>query len=246
MLRHVIVYALTSPPRDTLDDMMKSWSPEKRADFGRDSDAKRDEYWAVPGSFRKFLTPWETAFAKTTMITMSAQQQIDATWRLESFQVLLWSLGLIGELPCFDVQASDDLLKGFPPEDPREFVANARLRPSNELQAARDLAELWHWRSRTRELLERGDPFPASPEMGQAGIRSYDDIVRLTARHAASDGKIPVAIDEDFPARGKAYRDLSADEWAEVRSITMERHHALNWLCGHAPSNRWDDTPTDT
>jgi len=26
----------------------------------------------------------------------------------------------------------------------------------------------------------------------------------------------------------------------------MERHKALNWLCGFAPGNRWDETPTDT
>jgi len=57
---------------------------------------------------------------------------------------------------------------------------------------------------------------------------------------------IPTSIDEDFPAFGRAYRDLSSDEWAAVKSIAMERHFALNWLCGYAPENGWDDTPTDT
>jgi len=45
---------------------------------------------------------------------------------------------------------------------------------------------------------------------------------------------------------GKAYRDLSAHEWHEVGSIAVQRHFTLNWLCGYAPENRWDETPTDT
>jgi hypothetical protein len=59
------------------------------------------------------------------------------------------------------------------------------------------------------------------------------------------EGRFEV-IDEDFAVHGKAYRDLSPEEWSEVRSITLERHFALNWLCGYAPNNRWDETPTDT
>ena len=57
---------------------------------------------------------------------------------------------------------------------------------------------------------------------------------------------IAPCIADDFPAKGKAYRDLTAEEWSELRSITAERHYALNWLCGRAPKNKWDETPTDT
>ena len=53
-------------------------------------------------------------------------------------------------------------------------------------------------------------------------------------------------IEEDFPANGKAYRKLSAQEWSEVRSVTFERHIALNWLCGYSLGNEWDQTPTET
>ena len=41
-------------------------------------------------------------------------------------------------------------------------------------------------------------------------------------------------------------RDLTEEEWREVTSIAAERHFALNWLCGYAPGNRWDATPTET
>lgn len=82
--------------------------------------------------------------------------------------------------------------------------------------------------------------------MKVAGFQSYDDIARFAARKAAEAGTIPPCVEDDFPANGKAYRDLTAQEWSEVRSITVERHFALNWLCGYAPDNQWDDTPTDT
>ena len=48
----------------------------------------------------------------------------------------------------------------------------------------------------------------------------------------------------DFQAYGKVYRYLSPEQHAEAHSIAVERHHALNWLCG--AGNTWDDVPLDT
>ena len=74
---------------------------------------------------------------------------------------------------------------------------------------------------------------------------SLGDIVRMAAQNAAADGLFE-AIDGDFPAFGRPYAQLTADEWFQVTSIAMERHRALNWLCGYAPGNKWEETPTDT
>lgn len=246
VLRHVVVYALTSPPRDMLADTMKSWPPADVAKFRDESRARRDEYWKALGPYRKHLTPRERSFADATMDTMTPQQQIDASWRLEAFQVLLWAVGLIRALPPVGVSADHDLLKSFPPKDPKAYIARAMLRPRAKLEDARGAAELWHWRSRTRELIEASDPLPQDPEMLKAGFRTYDDIVRFTAQHAKTDGTLAATIDDDFPVNQKAFRDLSPEEWSEARSIIVERHFALNWICGSAPSNQWDDTPTDT
>jgi hypothetical protein len=176
---------------------------------------------------------------------MTPQQQVNASWRVESAQVLMWALGLVRDLPSYDTQASHDLLKQIPSNDIPRFVSSARLRKEAEIDRARADAELWHWRSRTRQLIEDGREFPADKQTRAAGFNSYDDIVRFTAKKLGEEGRIsPIA--GDFPARGKAYRKLSAEEWSEVQSITMERHFALNWLCGYAPENQWDETPTDT
>ena len=125
-------------------------------------------------------------------------------------------------------------------------MKEARLLPAEAIDALRSTAELWHWRSRTRQLIEEGPPLQPPPEMLSIGMRTYDDIVRMAAESAAKDGTIAETKDGDFVALGKPYRSLTADEWSTVRSITIERHFALNWLCGYAPGNRWDETPTDT
>ena len=98
VLRHVVVYAQTSPPREMLAEMMKSWTRDDVAKFGDESRERRDEYWERLGPYRKHLTPQERAFAETTMESMSLRQQIDASWRVEAFQALVWALGLLQNL----------------------------------------------------------------------------------------------------------------------------------------------------
>jgi len=228
--------------------LFQQWSADDRIRFEADSETRRNEFWQPlrETALWKCIAPSERELAQTTIVTMSPQQQVNATWRMEAAQVLMWALGLVPELPPYDTQADHDLLKQLPTGDIPRFVSSARLRSEPEIDRARDDAELWHWRSRTRELIEEGAEIAAHEQAKAAGFRSYDDIVRFTSRKLSEEGRIRTSIDEDFPARGKAYRKLSADEWSEVRSITMERHFALNWLCGYAPSNEWDETPTDT
>ncbi len=95
-------------------------------------------------------------------------------------------------------------------------------------------------------MQEEDRPFEPGELLKKAGIHTYADVVRMTAQVAAKDGDIPACIADDFPARGKPYRDLNPDEWSLVRSISVERHFTLNWLCGNAVGNDWDRTPTHT
>jgi hypothetical protein len=244
VLGRVVTYALDSPPRDKLEAAMRSWSQRKREDFLRDAEEPSREHWASLGDLRASLTPREQAFAATTMASMT-QQQVDASWRLEALVVLLWALKGPA-LPGPDVMAPHELARSFGEVDAPSFVAGARLRPHREIERARSDAQLWHWRSRTRKLMQAGEALPAQAVPPGSSLRTYEDVIRLTARRAADDGMIPRVIADDFPARGKAYRDLRPDEWSEVASVTAERHFALNWLCGYAPEHRWDETPTDT
>ena len=248
ILKHVVVSAFAAPPRDVLRQATAQWSETEQQRFRQRAVIERDQFCQRlrEAGLWQHLSPLEQAYARSTLLTATEQQQLDATWRLEAAQTLIWALGMLGQMPPYDTSADPDLLKQIPSAHAAAFVESARLREQAEIERERDVAEFWHWRSRTRELIERGDPFPADEKMNAAGFHSFEDVVRFSAREGAKDGTIPACIDDDFPAKGKAYRDLSAEEWAEVRSITMERHFALNWLCGYAPGNRWDDTPTDT
>jgi hypothetical protein len=189
----------------------------------------------------EFLSDKEVNFFSTNPLDLSEQQIVNASWRAESVMVLMWALGMIPKNPPFDVQASFDLLKQIPHENLRAFFSNAKLVSEEEIEGNRSLAELWHWRSRTRRLIEERRPFPV--EIPQ--FKSYDEIVRFTAKAANEKDGLKI-IDEDFAVGEKAYRDLTDLEWSQIASIVVERHFALNWLCGYAPDNRWDETPTDT
>ena len=188
----------------------------------------------------EFMTDKELKFFSTHPLDLTQQQIVNASWRMESVMTLMWALKMIPELIPFDHQAKPDLMKLIPHENISNFVISAKLLDEKIITKSRSLAELWHWRSRTRELIEQG----SKPKILEE--RSLDDVVRATAFAAHKQGDLPNIIDEDFATIGKAYRDLTDEEWSSIKSVAIERHFALNWLCGYAPDNRWDETPTDT
>lgn len=248
VLKFIVGYAVTTPPRDVMEKMIASLGPGESKEFAAKASDAKESYW---GSFREFdwwdsLTPQEQEFANATIITMTVSQQVDFSWRIEALQVLMWALGLVSELPTYDVLATHDLLRVVPGIGDKNFLESASLRSLEDVRRARSTAELWHWRYRTRGLIENNHPFESTPKMKKMGLGSLEDIVRFTAKKSYEDGTIPEIVDEDFGANGKAYRDLTPDEWSTVHSVTVERHYALNWLCGYAPENSWDETPTDT
>ncbi len=246
-LKACIVYALGAPPREVIGAMRARMSTEERAQMEEKADEAREAFWTPIYDTPVFdaLTDGERVLSESTLITITEDQQIDASWWIEGAAMLAWALGMLDELPSFDVQVEHELLGRIPnPAALADFRASAKLRPVEELEAARSAAELWNWRSRTRELAEGGFTMP--DEMKKPGLGSLDDVVRVTAAHALQEGTIRRAIDGDFAAREKPYKALTADEWSEVRSIALERHRALNWLCGHAPDNAWEQTPVGT
>jgi hypothetical protein len=247
VLKRVVASALISPPGFVFNEMAAKWTDQEKKEFQEQAETLNARIWQPlrEEGLWPDLSPKEKEYAKATMVTRTQQQQIDATWRLEAVAVLLWSLSMAEEMAPYDAMHKVELLKQIPP-DLRSFLNGVRLRDESEIDQARETAELWHWRSRTRQLIERGDPFPVDESLKAAGLNCYDDIVRMAAKKAAEDKTIPECIGEDFPACDKAYRDLTEEEWPRVHSITSERHFALNWICGYAPDNKWDETPTDT
>jgi hypothetical protein len=247
-LRLVVTHAMATPPRDLLEEWLVQWTPAEREALIKKSEAQAKAFWNTVNTSPIFpyLSRWEREFANATILTMPSQEQIAALWRADAAQVLMWALHLVTQLPAPETQASPDLLKSEALSRPVEFLTSSLLRPEREIDRAREIAELWHWRSRTEELIREGRSFPSDEDLITQGIKSYRDIVRLAVNAAHERGDVHLVIAGDFGVKGKAYTQLSLEEWSEVRSISVERHRALNWLCGYSPSNDWDSTPTDT
>lgn len=147
----------------------------------------------------------------------SEEQRIVAASRGESLGVLLWTLSIVAELPPWDEPF--DAVELAPLGDSlEELLERSQLRSREEIERARDLADLWQWRA-------------------AATGRDFD-VLGGTARAAFDAGDIQEPIAGDFPVFDKAYRDLDPDEAALVASIAAERRHALAWLCGQSAD--WD------
>lgn len=82
------------------------------------------------------------------------------------------------------------------------------------------------------------------PERLKNGM-TINEVISMAGKRGGDERDF-VPIDGDFPAFGKPFRDVSDEEFLRIRSISQERHKALNWLCGYAPRNCWSDTPTNT
>lgn len=242
-LKNLFVKALAVPPRGELVHLMAQWPPAEREQF----EAQLLQAFRKQSEKLRELGVWEEMnddereFMFALPLDIAAQTIIDNMWLAESAICLLWSIGYVDQLPPYDRQSDPELTNRLPRESMKELESKVTLRPAKDIQRQRDIAELWHWRARTRSLQKDGG-LPAHPRPSE----SIADILRVTAKKAAAGGLFPSPIEDDFPAFGKAYRNLSEQEYFLATSIAIERHRAFNWLCGYAPGNAWAQTPIDT
>jgi Domain of unknown function (DUF4272) len=175
------------------------------------------------------------------MIPGSWPQQLfkDASWRLEALGVIGWALGLADCISSYDSQldSSSIAYRGQILSPTKELISKAHLRAEKDVLQAREIAESWLWRARTTQIQKQPDKYPPPPGW------TYEKIIALAAEHWEKAGLFQ-AVRGDYPARGKAYAELTDDEWQELQSIATERLQGLNWLCKY--SANWDLVPTGT
>jgi hypothetical protein len=155
---------------------------------------------------------------------------IDAVWHGEAAGTLLWALQL-AELPAYDTAFEPD-------EVAATELDGAALRDSRAIELECESARLWHWRARTSEVQATGGL--ELPER----YANFDQLIAATAMRGYEQGVLPPPMRGDFGAYGKVYRHLLPGQQAEAHSIAVERHHALNWLCGLGSD--WGVVPLDT
>jgi hypothetical protein len=110
------------------------------------------------------------------------QDRVNATWLTECVQSLAWCMGLV-DLDPFR-KYDDDLATHFPPPftDPRGFIADAVLRPTEEIYQQADLHYRLHWAARNARLVR---------------TRSTVDEGLISERRKALDWVIGVEADWD-------------------------------------------------
>ncbi|MCX5969093.1 MAG: DUF4272 domain-containing protein [Cyanobacteria bacterium] len=191
------------------------------------------------------LTASEHEIFKCNPLELSDEYATDIFYSINSRGVLAWCLGLLEGMPGFDTSLFDDesILDDFYETKPSPVdiaTIKWKLRSAKEIDHARDVAEMWHWRSRTLSL-QRSKPIAKSDKKSEL----YRKIVSDVASSSLPDLGV-LTLDDDFSAFGKPYLMLDDEEWDKIHLITLYRHRALNWVCGYAPSDNYDETPTDT
>lgn len=135
------------------------------------------------------VSPQESDFLLSESPTR--QQRISATWRAEALFPLLWSLGLVDELPSpmqlCDVQKIRSVL---PPMlgSVGEFVSSAKLRSDDAIQDANEEIYQIHWRVRDAQLRNQPDlpgKLPRMPvEPREPDLETYNAGVVQERHHA--------------------------------------------------------------
>lgn len=201
------------------------------------SDNQRLLHWVSDEALDAYLTRAERVLLGRALGAWSDHARTLAAWRSEALGVILWALRFIEHVPTFDSRF--DLHVVMSPLEVLtptiDFVWQAGLRPVEDLRRLREVAELWHWRSKAAELQRLG----IKPQDGV----NFSDIIRITAEQASQDRLLPPPINGDFPAFGRAYRDLTTEQATFVSHIAHERSAALNWLC--ELSSEWESLPLD-
>jgi len=129
--------------------------------------------WLRRESLWEALSPQEMVFLSQD--SPSERELINATWRSEALLMLLWSIGLIDDLPKLndqcDAGAFQAVLPPFAGVTAGEFVAGARRREDAELLEMADSLMNAHWEA--REAKCNGRPVPERLHLGIVQERHY-------------------------------------------------------------------------
>ena len=166
--------------------------------------------WLRRENLADALSARERVLISKSVADWSERETIDASWRSESVGVLLWALSAFEDMPAYD-RRFETLPTLVPLLAPTAEFRGRRTcdRPSRSLRPANAPSS------------GIGAPAPAgfrrATDRG-GGIQDLDAVARQSAAFAYAERRIPEPIDGDFPAYGKAFRALDADEYSAVTS----------------------------
>ena len=163
--------------------------------------------------------------------TLDQQSVVDAVWRAEGAQVLLWALDA-RPLPAHDAQEHPYQVAkecGVLGETLPAALATPHLRSPEEIETQRRKLLGIHWRLRELKMRPQAADFVAFAGKNWFGGFSLDGI--------AIQGT-------DLAVGGKPISEAEPQLVELTRSIANERHQAANWLIGVHPIYSSVGTPT--
>jgi hypothetical protein len=192
----------------------------------------------------------EKVLIKKELGSWSNQDIADMFWRNQALAILLWAVSYLSEIRPYD--------KGYLPIETwpilffpinkefmsfvpltKTFYSHIHLRSLEEINKARETAQHWYWRAQTERIIKKGKI------QGAEGL-TFLEIIKMSAKDGYTRGWHGKPIKNDLPIHGKAYADLTEQEFSQTKSLTKERYYALNWLAGYSTKNNWDEVPTNT
>ncbi len=196
--------------------------------------------WTKNNQLDKRLSRKERDLLYKPLGKLSQQDLVNISWREEALSTLLWAINKIPQIPPYDSESDhkSSIANLHIMGDLDHKINEIKTRSLDEIAKARDIAEGWHWRVRTQQIINEKQKVSLP-----AGI-TLEKIIEISATEHYKLGEIPTPINNDYPVFKKAFSDMNTEEYSLVKSITFERHYALNWICGY--SDNWDTVPTDT
>jgi hypothetical protein len=162
--------------------------------------------------------------------SLDSQQTIDSMWQVEGLEVLLWALQMKDMPSCDELSDVDTPLNllGIWKPSTESSVANAELRPIDELETQQAVQLTIHWRLREQGLRPKHMNLPVFIEQAKFGPLSLQGV--------------PL-IDDDLAIRGLPLNQAAPELRGLASSIASERHRAANWLMW---GGSWCETDTST
>lgn len=126
--------------------------------------------WSLLAGNESILSPGETAFLRS--LFPGKNDKVQFAWRFEALWVLLWALGMVGDLgfpnAVTEVSTIDSVINEV---GPQALLNASTLRSTNDILDHLDLVYRCHWIARNARV--QGESTPDSPDPGVVHERHY-------------------------------------------------------------------------
>lgn len=147
----------------------------------------------------------------------------------ESIEPLLWTLSLSEHLSEYSQMSSApfyEMLNTAESHDMKKLMKKAVTRDIDKIKERREVAMLWHWRTRTPNKIN-------AKEKTKEIFPYLETIVNENF----------TICDEDFALDNRPFKDLELQQKQLIEKISFWRHYAFEWILG---DEEWEDVATTT